>query len=64
MKYYFEIEKSNEGITTLIVYMANDYSLFGVSPRIVNVFTGVEAENIYKKLTEKEEQNNGQASNS
>lgn len=59
MKYYFELEKSNEGITTLIVYMDNGYSYFGVSPKIVNVFTGVEAEKIYKKLTEKEEQNNG-----
>lgn len=50
MKYIFELKKSQDGTPTLVV-TTEDCTLLGViGNKIVNVFTGKEAEDIYNKL--------------
>lgn len=52
MKYYFVFEKSQEEIPTLIIYRDDGMSLFGTSPKIVKVFTGEKATQLFNELSE------------
>lgn len=52
-KYYFTFDKSNEDIPVLVVFEDNGWALMGPSSKVVNIFTGDEAERIWKTLTTK-----------
>lgn len=54
MKYTFVFKESQDGTPILIVYQENEMNLFGlVSPKVVNVFTGKEATEMYDRLTDR-----------
>lgn len=56
MKYTFQMLKSQDGIPTLIVSLEDtNLSIFGISSKVVNVFTGKEAEDLYDRLIKEAE---------
>lgn len=57
MKYVFEMKEAQDGTPTLIVSQEDSsLSMFGINTRVLNVFIGKEAEDLYNKLLKKAEE--------
>ena len=57
MKYTFEMVMTQDGIPTLIVSLEDStIHMFGIPTKVVNVFIGKEAEDLYNKLLKKAEE--------
>lgn len=64
MKYFFVFEKSQEEIPTLIVYRDDGMILFGTPPKVVKVFTGERATQLFNELLGKALEANNEKDNS
>lgn len=53
MKYYFIFKESQDGTPTLIIYQEDIMAMFGSSPKVIKVFTGEKATQLFNELSEK-----------
>lgn len=56
MKYFFQMKEAQDGTPTLIVSLEEGSLMFGTHTKVVNVFIGKEAEDLYNKLLKRAEE--------